>query len=106
MTEVVTGEAVVLEVPCARFPSRALALAIHPATQSSLIAILFVAVRPLIFGFGILLYLLYHLRYFFGSFRRPLRQLSYLVGYYREAASLLAGARRFHRGRTPRRPRS
>ena len=44
MTEVVTGEAVVLEVPCARFPSRALALAIDLATQLILIAIMFVAV--------------------------------------------------------------
>ena len=31
MAEVVTGEAVVLDVPCARFPSRVLALAIDLA---------------------------------------------------------------------------
>lgn len=40
MTEVVTGEAVVLEVPCARFPSRAVALAIDLAIQFFLTFIL------------------------------------------------------------------
>ncbi len=35
MAEVVTGEAVVLEVPCARFPSRLLALAIDMTIQLS-----------------------------------------------------------------------
>ena len=44
MTEVVTGEAVVLEVPCARFPSRLLALAIDLAIQLTLIVILLVVV--------------------------------------------------------------
>lgn len=42
MAEVVTGEAVVLEVPCARFPSRALALGIDLAIQFSLLFVLFV----------------------------------------------------------------
>ena len=37
MTEVVTGEAVVLEVPCARFPSRVLALAIDLAIQLTVV---------------------------------------------------------------------
>ena len=37
MAEVVTGEAVVLEVPCARFPSRMLALAIDLAIQLTII---------------------------------------------------------------------
>jgi uncharacterized RDD family membrane protein YckC len=40
VTEVVTGEAVVLEVPCARFPSRVLALAIDLAIQLTVIAVL------------------------------------------------------------------
>ena len=40
MTEVVTGEAVVLEVPCARFPSRVLALAIDLAIQLAVISVL------------------------------------------------------------------
>ena len=40
MAEVVTGEAVVLEVPCARFPSRMLALAIDLAIQLTIIAVL------------------------------------------------------------------
>jgi uncharacterized RDD family membrane protein YckC len=40
VTEVVTGEAVVLEVPCARFPSRVLALAIDLAIQLIVIAVL------------------------------------------------------------------
>jgi uncharacterized RDD family membrane protein YckC len=40
VTEVVTGEAVVLEVPCARFPSRVLALAIDLAIQLVIISVL------------------------------------------------------------------
>jgi uncharacterized RDD family membrane protein YckC len=40
VAEVVTGEAVVLEVPCARFPSRMLALAIDLAIQLTIIAVL------------------------------------------------------------------
>jgi uncharacterized RDD family membrane protein YckC len=44
VTEVVTGEAVVLEVPCARFPSRVLALAIDLAIQVTVIAVLLTVV--------------------------------------------------------------
>ena len=44
MEDVVTGEAVVLEVPCARFPSRMVALAIDIAVQLILLVILLVAV--------------------------------------------------------------
>ena len=44
MAEVVTGEAVVLEVPCARFPSRLLALVIDMTIQVILIIVLFVIV--------------------------------------------------------------
>jgi uncharacterized RDD family membrane protein YckC len=44
VAEVVTGEAVVLEVPCARFPSRLLALGIDMAIQVVLIIVLFVIV--------------------------------------------------------------
>ena len=44
MAEVVTGEAVILEVPCARFPSRLLALAIDLLIQVILLFILFVIV--------------------------------------------------------------
>ncbi len=40
MEAVVTGEAVVLEVPCARFPSRMVALAIDIAIQLTLLAVL------------------------------------------------------------------
>ena len=40
MAEIVTGEAVVLEVPCARFPSRILALAIDLAIQLTVVVIL------------------------------------------------------------------
>jgi uncharacterized RDD family membrane protein YckC len=40
VAEVVTGEAVVLEVPCARFPSRLLALAIDLAIQLIMIVVL------------------------------------------------------------------
>jgi uncharacterized RDD family membrane protein YckC len=44
VTEVVTGEAVVLEVPCARFPSRVLALAIDLAIQLAIISVLLTTV--------------------------------------------------------------
>jgi len=44
MEDVVIGEAVVLEVPCARFPSRMVALAIDIAVQLILLVILLVAV--------------------------------------------------------------
>jgi len=44
VAEVVTGEAVVLEVPCARFPSRLLALVIDMAIQVILLIILFLIV--------------------------------------------------------------
>jgi uncharacterized RDD family membrane protein YckC len=44
VTEVVTGEAVVLDVPCARFPSRVLALAIDLAIQLTVVVILLVIV--------------------------------------------------------------
>jgi uncharacterized RDD family membrane protein YckC len=44
VAEVVTGEAVVLEVPCARFPSRLLALAIDIAIQVILLIVLFLIV--------------------------------------------------------------
>ncbi len=40
MAEVVTGEAVVIDVPCARFPSRAVALAIDLITQLVLLLVL------------------------------------------------------------------
>jgi uncharacterized RDD family membrane protein YckC len=40
VAEVVTGEAVVLEVPCARFPSRVLALAIDLAIQLTVVLVL------------------------------------------------------------------
>jgi uncharacterized RDD family membrane protein YckC len=41
MTEVVTGEAVVLEVPCARFPSRMLAIVIDMTVQIVMLIVLF-----------------------------------------------------------------
>jgi uncharacterized RDD family membrane protein YckC len=44
VAEVVTGEAVVLEVPCARFPSRLLALGIDVLIQVILIVVLFLVV--------------------------------------------------------------
>jgi uncharacterized RDD family membrane protein YckC len=44
VAEVVTGEAVVLEVPCARFPSRMLALAIDLAIQLAIISVLLTTV--------------------------------------------------------------
>jgi uncharacterized RDD family membrane protein YckC len=44
VAEVVTGEAVVLEVPCARFPSRLLALVIDMAIQIVLLFVLFLIV--------------------------------------------------------------
>src|SRR5258708_35419975 len=50
LAEVVTGEAVVLEVPCARFPSRLLALALDLFIQVILLFILFVIVGLAITG--------------------------------------------------------
>jgi uncharacterized RDD family membrane protein YckC len=44
VTEVVTGEAVVLEVPCARFPSRLLAIGTDVAIQGALLLLAFGAV--------------------------------------------------------------
>jgi uncharacterized RDD family membrane protein YckC len=44
VAEVVTGEAVVLEVPCARFPSRLLALAIDLGIQLAMILVLLTVV--------------------------------------------------------------
>jgi len=41
MTEVVTGEAVVLDVPCARFPSRMLAIIIDMTVQIVMLVVLF-----------------------------------------------------------------
>jgi uncharacterized RDD family membrane protein YckC len=41
MTEVVTGEAVVLDVPCARFPSRMLAIIIDMTVQVVMLVVLF-----------------------------------------------------------------
>jgi len=45
VTDVVTGEAVVLDVPCARFPSRLAALGIDLLIQFTLMFILLVIVR-------------------------------------------------------------
>lgn len=42
MTDVVTGDAVVLDVPCARFPSRLIALILDMSIQLILLAVLFV----------------------------------------------------------------
>jgi len=53
VAEVVTGEAVVLEVPCARFPSRLLALGIDMAIQVILLIVLFVIVGVATAGGGI-----------------------------------------------------
>jgi uncharacterized RDD family membrane protein YckC len=50
LAEVVTGEAVILEVPCARFPSRLLALALDLLIQVILLFILFVIVGLAITG--------------------------------------------------------
>src|SRR5579859_2553095 len=44
VAEVITGEAVVLEVPCARFPSRVVALAIDVFIQFILLVVLFLIV--------------------------------------------------------------
>ena len=44
MSEGVTGEAVVLDVPCARFPSRMLAIMLDMAVQIVLIVALFVVI--------------------------------------------------------------
>jgi uncharacterized RDD family membrane protein YckC len=48
MTEVVTGEAVVLDVPCARFPSRMIAIIMDMTVQ----IILIVAILAVLFGTG------------------------------------------------------
>ena len=53
MAEVVTGEAVVLEVPCARFPSRLLALALDLFIQLILLFILFLIVGLAITNDGV-----------------------------------------------------
>ena len=50
LAEVVTGEAVVLEVPCARFPSRLLALGLDLIIQVVLLFILFVIVGLAVTG--------------------------------------------------------
>ena len=50
LAEVVTGEAVVLEVPCARFPSRLLALALDLFIQVVLLFVLFVIVGLAVTG--------------------------------------------------------
>jgi uncharacterized RDD family membrane protein YckC len=50
LAEVVTGEAVVLEVPCARFPSRLLGLALDLLIQVVLLFILFVIVGLAVTG--------------------------------------------------------
>src|SRR5258708_26554369 len=50
LAEVVTGEAVVLEVPCARFPSRLLALALDLFIQAILLFILFLIVGLAVTG--------------------------------------------------------
>ena len=44
MTEVVTGEAVVLDVPCAQFPSRLAALLIDMVIQITLLAVVVIAI--------------------------------------------------------------
>jgi uncharacterized RDD family membrane protein YckC len=44
LSEVVTGEAVVLDVPCARFPSRMLAIMLDMTVQIVLIVVLFVVI--------------------------------------------------------------
>jgi uncharacterized RDD family membrane protein YckC len=53
MAEVVTGEAVVLEVPCARFPSRLLALGIDMTVQIALLIVLFLMVGVATAGGGL-----------------------------------------------------
>lgn len=53
MAEVVTGEAVVLEVPCARFPSRLAALAIDVLIQFVLLFVLFAIVAAAAAGSGL-----------------------------------------------------
>jgi uncharacterized RDD family membrane protein YckC len=52
VAEVVTGEAVVLDVPCARFPSRLLALAIDVVIQLVLLFILYVVAFVATLGSG------------------------------------------------------
>src|SRR6266436_3827431 len=53
LAEVVTGEAVVLEVPCARFPSRLLALALDLLIQLVLLFILFLVIGLALSGDGV-----------------------------------------------------
>ena len=53
MADVITGEAVVLEVPCARFPSRLLALALDVSIQLVLLFILFLIVGLAITNDGV-----------------------------------------------------
>jgi len=53
VADVVTGEAVVLEVPCARFPSRLLALALDLAIQLALLFILFLIIGLALSGDGV-----------------------------------------------------
>ena len=45
MTDVVTGEAVVLDVPCARFPSRLVAIVIDMTAQILLVVALLLIKR-------------------------------------------------------------
>ncbi len=52
MDDVVTGEAVVLDVPVARFPSRMLAIAIDLAVQLTALGILLVLVAATRAGGG------------------------------------------------------
>jgi hypothetical protein len=44
VTEVVTGEAVVLDVPCAQFPSRLAALLIDMVLQITLLAVVVIVI--------------------------------------------------------------
>lgn len=53
MAEVVTGEAVVLEVPCARFPSRLLALVIDLVIQVALLSVLLAVLGVAAVGGGL-----------------------------------------------------
>jgi uncharacterized RDD family membrane protein YckC len=53
VAEVVTGEAVVLEVPCARFPSRLLALALDLLIQMVLLFVLFLIVGVAVTSDGV-----------------------------------------------------
>src|SRR5712691_3405172 len=53
VADVVTGEAVVLEVPCARFPSRLLALALDLFIQLVLLFVLFLVIGLALSGDGV-----------------------------------------------------